>query len=331
MNHLNIKPIVFSEKIEKDKHFLEDQFQRAFKEISIIDDFQKAKAIFIKPNLTYPKYKEGVTTSIEFIENLVKNLRRINNTTKIYIGDGEGGYNSFSMTEAMKTMGFYDLEKKYQNIKIINLSKIQSCRVELKVNNKPYHIDLPELLVKEIDFSITCPVPKVHCMTNVSLAFKNQWGCLPDTMRMKNHYVFDKIIGQICKILKFKYVFLDGKYGLNINGPIVGNPIKVDWFIASNSLGAFNVIVSELMGFNWKNIKHFKEADNLGFIPNKKDIKIIGNIELFKKDFVLKRNFWNYPALLAFHSKQLTHFFYFSRYAKILHDFMYLFRKRPIE
>jgi uncharacterized protein (DUF362 family) len=315
MEYSNTKPIIFAEKLQRDGSALEDQFQRAFKEISIIDDFQKAKAIFIKPNLTYPKYKEGVTTSIEFIENLVKNLRKINNT----------------MTEAMKTMGFYNLEKKYQNIKIINLSKIQSCKVKLKVNNKPYHIDLPELLVKEIDFSITCPVPKVHCMTTVSLAFKNEWGCLPDTMRMKNHYVLHQIIGQICKTLKFKYVFLDGKYGLNINGPIVGNPIEVNWFIASNSLGAFDAVVSSMMGFNWRNIKHLKEADNLGLIPNKKDVKIIGNIGSFKKDFVLKRNFWNYPALLAFRSKQLTHLFYFSRYAKILHDFMYLFRKRPIE
>jgi uncharacterized protein (DUF362 family) len=331
MEDSNTKSIIFAEKLQQDSSLLEDQFQHAFKEISLIDDFKKANAIFIKPNLTYPQYKEGVTTRVEFIESLVASLRKINNTTKIYIGDGEGGYNSFSMTEAMKTMGFYELEKKYQNVKIINLSKVQSCKVELKVNDKPYSIDLPELLVKEIDFSITCPVPKVHCMTGVSLAFKNQWGCLPDTMRMKNHYVFDKIIWQICKTLKFKYAFLDGKYGLNMNGPIIGNPIEVNWFIASNSLGGFNVIVSELMGFNWKNIKHFKEASNFGLIPEKKDIKIIGDIDLFKKDFVLKRNFWNYPALLAFRSKRLTHFFYFSRYAKILHDFMYLFRKRPIE
>jgi len=331
MNHLNIKPIIFAEKIEEDMYSSVNQFQRAFKELSIIDDFKKAKAIFIKPNLTYPEYKEGVTTRVEFIDNLVANLRKINNTTKIYIGDGEGGYNSFSMTEAMKTMGFYDLEKKYQNIKIINLSNIPSCKIELQVNNKPYKIDVPEIFLKEIDFSITCPVPKVHCMTNVSLSFKNQWGCLPDTMRMKNHYVLDKIIGQICKTLKFKYVFLDGKYGLNTNGPIIGNPIEVNWFIASNSLGAFDAIVSSMMGFDWRNIRHLKEANNLGFIPNKKEIMIIGNIELLKKDFSLKRNFWNYPALLAFRSKKLTHFFYFSKYAKILHDFMYLFRKRPIE
>jgi len=330
MEYSGAKPIIFAEKLQNDDH-LNNQFQRAFKELSLVDEFQKAKAVFIKPNLTYPKYKEGVTTRIEFIERLVANLQKINKTTKIYIGDGEGGYNSFSMTEAMKTMGFYNLEKRYQNVKIINLSKIPSKKIELEINNKPYPIEVPEIFLKEIDFSITCPVPKVHCMTKVSLSFKNQWGCLPDTMRLKNHYVFEKIIGQICKILKFKYVFLDGKYGLNTNGPIIGNPIEVNWFIASNSLGAFDSIVSEMMGFNWKNIRHLKGASNLGLIPDKKDIKIIGDIELLKKDFSLKRDFWNYPALLAFHSKQLTHFFYFSRYAKILHDFMYLFRKRPIE
>ena len=331
MKYSGVKPIIFAEKLQKDSNSLNNQFQHAFQELSISDDFQKAKAIFIKPNLTYPKYKEGVTTRVEFIENLVVTLRKINKTTKIYIGEGEGGYNSFSMTEAMKTMGFYNLEKRYQNIQIINLSKIPSSKIELEVDNKPYPIEVPEIFLKEIDFSITCPVPKVHCMTKVSLSFKNQWGCLPDTMRMKNHYVFEKIIGQICKTLKFKYVFLDGKYGLNINGPIVGNPREINWFIASNSLGAFDSIVSEMMGFNWRNIRHLKGSSDLGLIPDKKDIKIIGDIELLKKDFSLKRNFWNYPALLAFHSKRLTHFFYFSRYAKALHDFMYLFRKRPIE
>jgi len=196
---------------------------------------------------------------------------------------------------------------------------------------KPYLINLPELFFNEIDFSITCPVPKVHCMTKISLSFKNQWGCLPDTMRMKNHYVFNKIIGQVCKVLKFKYAFLDGKYGLDDNGPMMGQAVEVNWFVASNSLGAFDAVVSEMMGFNWKDIGHLREAANLGFIPDQKEIKIMGDLEPLKRDFSLKRNFWNYPALLAFNSKQLTHFFYFSSYAKILHDIMYLFRKRPLD
>jgi len=326
-----METIVFVEEIAQDSKNLKEQFLRSFNSLSIIDDFNKANAIFIKPNLTYPKFKKGVTTRVEYIENLVAALRQMNNSTKIYIGEGEGGYNSFSMTEALQSMGFYELEKKYQNVKVVNISQISSKAVELKVEGKPYLINLPELFFNEIDFSITCPVPKVHCMTKISLSFKNQWGCLPDTMRMKNHYVFNKIIGQVCKVLKFKYAFLDGKYGLDDNGPMMGQAVEVNWFVASNSLGAFDAVVSEMMGFNWKDIGHLREAANLGFIPDQKEIKIMGDLEPLKRDFSLKRNFWNYPALLAFNSKQLTHFFYFSSYAKILHDIMYLFRKRPLD
>ena len=194
-----MKPIVFVEKIAQNSKDLEKEFLRSFNSLPIIDEFNKANAVFIKPNLTYPNFKKGVTTRIEFIEDLISALRKINDTTKIYIGEGEGGYNSFSMTEAMQSMGFYELEKRFQNVKVVNISQIPSKAVELKVGGKPYLINLPELFFDEIDFSITCPVPKVHCMTKISLSFKNQWGCLPDTMRMKNHYVFNKIIGQICK------------------------------------------------------------------------------------------------------------------------------------
>jgi uncharacterized protein (DUF362 family) len=326
-----MKPIVFVEEIAQNSKNLKEQFLRSFNSLSIIDEFNKANAIFIKPNLTYPKFKEGVTTRVKYIENLVAALRQINNSTKIYIGEGEGGYNSFSMTEALQSMGFYELEKKYQNVEVVNISQIPSKTVELKVEGKPYMINLPVLFFDEIDFSITCPVPKVHCMTKISLSFKNQWGCLPDTMRMKNHYVFDKVISQACNHLKFKYAFLDGKYGLNTNGPMVGESVEVNWFVASNSLGAFDVVVSEMMGFNWRDIGHLREAANLGFIPDRKEIKTMGDLEPLKRDFSLKRNFWNYPALLAFNSKWLTHFFYFSRYAKFLHDVMYLFRKRPLD
>jgi uncharacterized protein (DUF362 family) len=326
-----MKPIVFVEKIAQNSKNLEKQFLRSFESFSIADEFNKTNAIFIKPNLTYPKFKKGVTTRVEYIENLVAALRQINNSTKIYIGEGEGGYNSFSMTEAMLSMGFYELEKRFQNLKVVNISKIPTRIIELKVDGKPYPINLPKLFFDEIDFSISCPVPKVHCMTKVSLSFKNQWGCLPDTMRLKNHNVFNKIIGQLCNHLKFKYAFLDGKYGLDDNGPMVGQAVEVNWFVASNSLGAFDIAVSEMMGLNWKNIGHLREAANLGFIPNPEEIKVIGDMEHLKKKFILKRNIWNYPALLAFNSKKLTHFFYFSKYAKILHDIMYLFRKRPLK
>ena len=71
-------------------------------------------------------------------------------------------------------------------------------------------------------------------------------------------------------------------------------------------------------------------AKEYGYIPKRGEIEVIGNIKPLKRQFVLKRSFWNYPALAAFHSKRLTHLFYFSKLAKPLHDAMYTLREKPI-
>lgn len=325
-----MKTVVVVDKCALESKSMQLQFSTSIKAISLDEAFDKANAVFIKPNLTYPIYKEGVTTRKEFVECLVAALREINSTTKIIIGEGEGGYNSFSMTEALQTMGFYDIAKKYPNVEIVNLSKISRITVQIMENNKPYLLELPEIFFKEIDFSISCPVPKVHCMTKITLSLKNQWGCLPDTMRLKNHYVFNEIINQVCEKLKFRYAFLDGKFGLDTNGPMNGDPVEVNWFAASNSLGAMDMIVSEMMGFDWNKIGHLKTAERYGFMPKREDIELVGNIDSLKRKFTLRRDFWNYPALAAFHSSSLTTLVYFSRWAKLLHDIMYSIRKRPI-
>jgi len=325
-----IRPTVKIDSLGDGHANVQSQIYEASKQLGLEKDILSAKTIFIKPNLTYPVFKRGVTTRKEFIYSLVKCIININPKTKIYIGEGEGGYNSFSMTTALKNMGFFQIQKEIPQVKIINLSEIQSRVLEIETLNGKYSLTLPQVFFDEIDFSISCPLPKVHCMTKVTLSYKNQWGCLPDTMRLKNHYMFDYIISKISETLKFKYAFLDGKYGLNNNGPMVGDPVEADWFVAANSLGAFDMIVSEMMGFNWKKIGHLKIADRYGFMPRREEIEVIGDIGSLKKKFILKRNFWNYPALAAFHSKKLTHLFYFSKWAKLLHDIMYTFRKRPI-
>lgn len=325
------KVTVVVEKLHADPEDFESQIINSVNLIGLAEEAKSAKSVFIKPNLTFPEYKKGVTTRVEFIRSLVSALVSINPGLKIYIGEGEGGYNSYSISQAFRKMGFFGIEKDFSQIKIINLSQTPFKTYTIDTKKGPYKLDLPVIFQEKIDFSISCPLPKVHCMTKVTLSYKNQWGCLPDTMRLKNHYMFDHIISKVADILKFKYAFLDGKYGLNNNGPMAGDPIEVNWFVASNSLGAFDMIVSEMMGFDWKKIGYLKIADQYGFIPKRDDMEIIGDIELLKRKFKLRRNFWNYPALVAFKSKWLTQLVYISKLAKPIHDIMYLFRKRPLD
>jgi len=324
------KPTVVIEKLADSKEGLRAQLVRSAQKIGLDTDTVSARAILIKPNLTYPTYKKGVTTSIGFIREVVGTLKDFNKNVKIYIGEGEGGYNSFSMDEALKTMGFGELASEFSQVEIVNLSKVPSKKVKLQTLRGQYEINLPELFFSEIDFSISCPVPKIHDLTKISLSYKNQWGCLPDIMRLKNHYMFNCLISRVADALKFRYAFLDGKYGLNNNGPIVGDAVEVNWFAAANSLGAFDLIVSEMMGFEWMEIGHLKVAEKYGYLPEKEHIELIGDIKYLTTKFCLRRGFWQYPALIAFKSRYLTKIVYLSSYSKLIHDIMYLFRKRPI-
>jgi len=328
---LSGKPLVIINSLKDNPKDLEGQIYNAAKVIGLDKEAKEVKTVFIKPNLTYPVFKKGVTTRVEFIRALVGTLKKYNPDLEIYIGEGEGGYNSFSMTEALRTMKFMDLEKEFPRVKIVNLSNLPVKEVFIDTPKGDYSVNIPDIFLQKIDFSITCPVPKIHCITRVSLSIKNQWGCLPDTMRMKNHYMFNQIVSKICDLLKFKYAFLDGKYGLNRNGPMVGDPLEVNWFAASNSLGAFDMSVTKMMGFDWRKVRHLKVLANLGCLPDTRDIEIIGDIGRLKRKFVLKRDFWNYFPLIAFSSRKITYFFYFSRWAKLLHGVMDTFRKRPID
>jgi uncharacterized protein (DUF362 family) len=155
--------------------------------------------IFIKPNLTYPYYKPGVTTSPEFMKAIVSILST--QSTNVIIGESDGGYNSWKAEEAFQGHQLYEIAEKH-SAKVVNLSKLKSEYIETRVGSKKVKVELPSLLLHEIDVFITVPVPKLHCMTGVSLGFKNQWGCIPNTMRLRNHPEFNKKIVAINKLVR---------------------------------------------------------------------------------------------------------------------------------
>jgi uncharacterized protein (DUF362 family) len=168
-----------------DEERLVDQLHRHALELGMDAAVRAARSVFLKPNLTYPRFKPGVTTRVEFVEALVIALRRMNPDLAIVVGDGEGGYNSFPMTEALRSMGFMELAARHPGVKVVNLSTVPRTSVPFRTPQGTVNIDVPALLHDEVDFAISCPLPKIHDMTKVTLSYKNLWGCLPDTMRLQ--------------------------------------------------------------------------------------------------------------------------------------------------
>lgn len=84
------------------------------------------------------------------------------------------------------------------------------------------------------------------------------------------------------------------------------------------------------MRFNWQEVGHLKMSEHYGYMPKGEDIKVTGNIDPLKKEVHFQEKLLELSCSYGFHSKKLTHLFYFSMWAKLLHVIMYTFRKKPL-
>ena len=283
--------------------------------------------ILIKPNFTYPYYKEGVTTSPVVIEALVKALRDI--TPHIVIGESDGGYYSWKAEDAFKGHNIDGIVKKY-GIRSMNLSKVEKIYLPVNANGKTYQICFPRLLKEEVDIFITMPVPKVHCMTGVSLAMKNQWGLIPNTMRLAFHHIFNETILEINRNLPKTFVIADGQFFLDNTGPMYGNPLRKDLIIASNDIGSFEVVLCEVMGVDINNVPYLKLAKEKGFLPKGiEEIELNCELDNFKYKSTLNRSLRNKIMYKCFRSEFLTYLFYTSNFGIVLHKLFYKLRGTP--
>jgi len=283
--------------------------------------------VFVKPNLTFPTYRPGVMTSPQVVEAAVLAIREY--TPHIYVGDADsGGYNRFSMDEVYRETGIRQFAEKY-GVQVVNLSKVARRTITFQYRSRDFSLDLPRLLTDEIDLLITMPVPKVHANTGVSLTLKNQWGCIPEpTDRLRLHPYLRHVVLEVNKAVKARLAIIDGKYGLNVNGPMRGCPVELNWVLVANDIGAGARLACELMQISLEKIPHLRYAKRLGFIPDLDKIVINRNLKPFLKEkFVLKRELTDYPGFLAFHSPFLAYLAYFSPLAEILHRILYLFRE----
>ncbi|MBN1439940.1 MAG: DUF362 domain-containing protein [Anaerolineales bacterium] len=283
--------------------------------------------VFLKPNLTWPTHIPGVTTTPKAIEAIIAALST--RTRRITVGESDGGYHSFTAEESLAGHGVYELQKKY-SIRVINLSKEFAEEVCETVLGSPVRIILPRLLLRETDVFITIPVPKVHVMTGVSLAFKNQWGCNPSTMRLRDHPEFERKIIAINRRLAPR-VIMDGTFFLDGAGPLSGNAIRKNVFLAANSVGAADTACCEVMGIRPDEIRHLHFARRTGMLPSSKtDLLFNQPLDSFcGNKFSTHRSLIDWISLLGFRTRFFGWLFWDSPLAKVFRSILYTVRRQP--
>jgi len=282
--------------------------------------------VAVKPNFTYPVFKPGVTTSPRVLTALVAALSDY--TKHIRIVESDGGAHAWKAEDAFDGHGVPEICRLY-GARAVNLSTQERTRVATTIARKEVAVELPRFLLEEVDFFITVPVPKVHVMTQVSLGFKNQWGCLPDVKRLREHPHFAEKVIAINKLLRTRLGVFDGTYFLDRSGPMDGEAVRRDLLIAGE-VGLATRVCCELMGVDPAKVAHLRLATTEGLMPHHVSANQVNlPLESLRRQCRLQRSLLNWVTLGVFHSSLATKLIYDSKFAAPIHDLLYLIRGRP--
>lgn len=287
---------------------------------------RNARSVFIKPNVTYPRFREGVTTTPAVIEALVEALLD-RSVERIVIGEGEGGYNSFSMAAALNSLGAEQWRTRY-GVEVVVVTDWPSYPITVRNRHGSFTAHFPVALQEEFDALVTVPVPKVHAMTTISGAVKNQWGLVQDPFRLRLHLALPEILFAFHQTVQARVsALVDGTFGLTRNGPMIeGIPLPLGWLAGCDDVWAADVALAGIMGFNTRDIPYLRYALERGITP---DSHAEDWADYRDDRFFLSLNIWNRAARLAWHSSRLNHLVYFSRASNVLHQVMYRVRRAP--
>jgi uncharacterized protein (DUF362 family) len=296
-------------------------------ETGFFDQVPAGSPVFLKPNLTFPVYRKGVMTSYGCLEAATTILA--GRGYPVIIGEADsGGYNRFSIDEVFKGMGIDELARK-TGARMVNLSFTEPEWLEVRAGFRRLRVPVPRLLLREIGAFITLPVPKVHLNTTVSMSIKNQWGCIQEpNERLKLHPYFAEVMFELNSRLPRAYSIIDGHYGLNRSGPMLGDPVELNWLLVSNDLVAADRVCCRLMQLDEMDVRHLRYFRSRGWWPEFSNIRLRPDWEQFRKTrFYLRRKWTDLPGLACFNNAFLAWLGYHSPLAGFAHWLLYLFRE----
>ena len=301
--------------------------EKTLTEIGFFQDVPSGSRVFLKPNLTFPEFRPGVMTSFDCLSAVTKCL--IAHGYRVVIGEADsGGYNRFSIDEVFKGMGIDQLAKD-TGAEIVNVSFTEPEWLEIRAGWRTLRAPFPKMMLREIDAFITLPVPKIHMNTLVSMSIKNQWGCIQEpNERLKLHPYFAETMYEFETRLPRAYSIIDGRYGLNRTGPMLGDVVDFNFVLGSNDLVAADRVCCRIMQIDEADVAYLRYFKSRGWWTPWEDIRLNDDPARFQKGkFFLERKWTDYPGLICFNNAFLAWLGYHSPLAGFAHWLLYLFRE----
>ncbi|MBL6975842.1 MAG: DUF362 domain-containing protein [Deltaproteobacteria bacterium] len=259
---------------------LKDSLSKAFQFAGV--SLPVGRSIIVKPNMTWTSWKPGVTTTPALLEALAEIL--VDHGDRLTFVEGDGGMNSWKAEEALYSHGCHDLAKRFGDKVGVRSVMHEPTRIEpVTIQGTKVAIPLPESLLDPDKFFITIPTLKTHCMSYVSLNYKNQWGCIPNTKRLRHHHMLASAVIAINRLIGVDLSIVDAITALDGNGPMYGEEIPFGALIVGREPGAVARVCTRVMQLDHLDAPILRLADQLGQIPRDESIETSSPVEDFLK------------------------------------------------
>ena len=245
-----------------------------FKALDLID-YKTALAgqdrVLVKVNfITDKTWETGATTDPIVVEAILERLKDL----PVAVNVVESDATMTNADKALKVTGMKDVCDRY-GVEFINLRHVKD-KVKIPIPNGEAlkSITVPRIVTESA--IISAAKLKTHSATGVTLGMKNMFGLLPDKFKGKYHLIgISRVVVDINTVLKPALTVIDGFVGMEGNGPIDGEPVKMNTIIAGKNVVATDAVACGVMGIDPHSIAHIRKAleKGLGSIEN---VQILG-------------------------------------------------------
>ena len=256
-------------------NLVQEALETAINHIGGIEEIvPEGSKILIKPNIVQNQSPPD-TTDPAIVEALINILKR-RNPSKIWVADGSGHGNTI---KNLLSLGYLQIAEK-SGVELVDLNYGEMVNVSVSEGGAVFDNFVFNRIIVEADVLISVACMKTHSQAVVTLGMKNLIGLAPGSIygfpkallhqraQEKGDPYMAGVIVDLCKARRIDLVIIDGRIGMEGQGPHRGTPVKLDLIIVGKDPVATDSVASVIMGFNPEKVPALILAQKAGLGTN---------------------------------------------------------------
>ncbi|MHB0929479.1 MAG: DUF362 domain-containing protein [Candidatus Nanopelagicales bacterium] len=222
-----------------------------------LERLRSASVIAVKVNLaggTVMLPDSGAVVSSAQCSELVNSLRQLTQA-RIVVTESDSTGNGFAY-EKFRHLDYNSLEK--SGAELLDLSRDLACVMHCRSPLKD-RLTIARTW-QSADFRVSFGKIKTHRITQISGSIKNLFGCLVTPDKQALHPHLDHILEELYKQFPVDLAILDGRPGMEGDGPLQGQPKDLGVRLVGAEPVAVDMVAAKIMGFESSRIGHLNRG-----------------------------------------------------------------------